>query len=40
MMSTSHALSKGVLSLPIYPEMTDSEVDKVINGVIYYFDAW
>lgn len=33
MISTSVMLSKGVLSLPIYPELTDSEVETVVSKV-------
>lgn len=40
MMSTSHALCRGVLSLPIYPELTDEEVEHICTSLIYYFDAW
>jgi len=33
----SEALSKEVLSLPIYPELTEAEIDAVIHGVKSYF---
>jgi dTDP-4-amino-4,6-dideoxygalactose transaminase len=38
MLSTSMALSRGVLSLPIYPELTDSEVEVVADVVCKFFD--
>jgi dTDP-4-amino-4,6-dideoxygalactose transaminase len=34
MMSASHALSRRCLSLPIYPELTDLEVEYVIDQVL------
>jgi dTDP-4-amino-4,6-dideoxygalactose transaminase len=34
MMSASHALSRRCLSLPIYPELTDLEVEYVIDSVL------
>ena len=36
--STSVALSKGVLSLPIYPELMDSEVESISDTVRKFFD--
>lgn len=36
--STSMALSRGVLSLPIYPELSDSEVETVADIVCKFFD--
>ena len=36
--STSVALSRGVLSLPIYPELTDSEVESIVDTVCKFFD--
>jgi dTDP-4-amino-4,6-dideoxygalactose transaminase len=36
--SASVALSKGVLSLPIYPELSDSEVEAVADVVCKFFD--
>ncbi len=36
MLSTSVMLSRGVLSLPIYPELTDEEVDYIAEKVISY----
>lgn len=36
--STSVALSRGVLSLPIYPELTDSEIEAVADIVCKFFD--
>ena len=38
MISTSIALSRGVLSLPIYPELTDSEVEAIADAVCKFFD--
>jgi dTDP-4-amino-4,6-dideoxygalactose transaminase len=38
LISTSIALSRGVLSLPIYPELTDSEVEAVADTVCKFFD--
>ena len=35
MLSVATALSQRVLSLPIYPELTDSEVDYIIDSVIH-----
>ena len=37
MLSTSTMLSRGVLSLPIYPELTDSEVEFITYAVKGYF---
>lgn len=36
--STSIALSRGVLSLPIYPELEDSEVECIVDTVRKFFD--
>lgn len=36
--STSFALSRGMISLPIYPELTDSEVESVADAVCKFFD--
>jgi dTDP-4-amino-4,6-dideoxygalactose transaminase len=36
LLSTSVMLSRGVLSLPIYPELTDEEVDYIAEKVITY----
>jgi dTDP-4-amino-4,6-dideoxygalactose transaminase len=36
LLSTSVMLSRGVLSLPIYPELTDEEVDYIAEKVIAY----
>ncbi|TET46081.1 DegT/DnrJ/EryC1/StrS family aminotransferase [candidate division TA06 bacterium] len=33
----SEALSKEVLSLPVYPELTEAEIDAVVDGVKSYF---
>jgi dTDP-4-amino-4,6-dideoxygalactose transaminase len=38
LISTSIALSRGVLSLPIYPELSDSEVEAVADTVCKFFD--
>ena len=38
MMSTSVMLTRGVLSLPIYPELTDSEIEAVADTVCKFFD--
>jgi dTDP-4-amino-4,6-dideoxygalactose transaminase len=38
LLSTSVALSRGVLSLPIYPELTDSEIETVADTVCKFFD--
>lgn len=37
MLSTSVMLSRGVLSLPMYPELTDSEVNYIADKVDEYF---
>ncbi len=37
MISTSVMLSRGVLSLPIYPELTDNEVEYITNEIITYY---
>ena len=38
MISTSVALSRGVLSLPIYPELTDAEVEYIGKKILAYYD--
>lgn len=38
MISTSMALSRGVLSLPIYPELTDSEVETIVQTVKAFYE--
>ena len=38
MISTSMALARGVLSLPIHPELSDSEVETVADSICKYFD--
>lgn len=38
LLSTSMALSRGVLSLPIYPELSDSEIEAVADTVCKFFD--
>ena len=38
MISTSMALARGVLSLPIYPELTDDEIETVADAVCKFFD--
>lgn len=37
MLSTSVMLSRGVISLPMYPELTDGEVEFISDEVIRYF---
>lgn len=39
MMSTSVMLTKGLLSLPIYPELTDSEVEYICDKVKSFFTS-
>jgi dTDP-4-amino-4,6-dideoxygalactose transaminase len=39
MLSTSVMLSRGVLSLPIYPELTDNEVEYIAEKVIKFYDT-
>lgn len=39
MLSTSVMLSRGVLSLPLYPELTDLEVDYIAEKVIKFYDT-
>ena len=36
--STSIALTRGLLSLPIYPELTDSEIESISDIVCKFFD--
>ena len=38
LLSTSVMLSRGVLSLPIYPELTDGEVEYIANEVKNFFE--
>jgi dTDP-4-amino-4,6-dideoxygalactose transaminase len=38
LLSTSVMLSRGVLSLPMYPELTDEEVDYISDKVKLFFD--
>lgn len=38
MISVSVMLSRGVISLPIYPELTDSEVQYIADRVVKFFD--
>lgn len=38
MLSTSVMLSRGVLSLPMYPELTDQEVDYIAEKVINFYE--
>ena len=38
LLSTSVLLSRGVLSLPMYPELTDQEVDYISDKVRLFFD--
>ena len=37
MLSTSFMLMRGVLSLPIYPELTDNEVEYIVNKVKEFY---
>ena len=37
LLSTSVMLSRGVLSLPMYPELTDTEVDYVIDKIYEFY---
>jgi dTDP-4-amino-4,6-dideoxygalactose transaminase len=37
LLSTSVMLSRGVISLPIYPELTDSEVEYIADKVNEFF---
>ncbi len=37
--STSIALSRGVLSLPIYPELDDAELEYIVNKVRKFYEA-
>lgn len=36
---TSIALSRGVLSLPIYPELSDSEVEYIVDEVLRFYET-
>lgn len=38
MLSTSVMLTRGVLSLPIYPELSDGEVGKIVDTVRNFYD--
>jgi len=38
MLGTSVMLSRGVLSLPMYPELTDAEVEYIMEKVVEYID--
>jgi dTDP-4-amino-4,6-dideoxygalactose transaminase len=38
LMAISVMLSRGVLSLPMYPELTDIEVDYITNKVIKFYE--
>lgn len=38
LLSTSIMLTRGVLSLPIYPELRDSEVEFIVNAVKKYYE--
>ena len=37
LLSTSVMLSRGVLSLPLYPELTDEEVEYVSDKIIEFY---
>jgi len=36
-LSTSYMLTRGVLSLPIYPELTDNEIEYIADTVLVFF---
>jgi dTDP-4-amino-4,6-dideoxygalactose transaminase len=38
LLGTSVMLSRGVLSLPMYPELTDTEVSYILDKVRLFFD--
>jgi dTDP-4-amino-4,6-dideoxygalactose transaminase len=38
LLSTSVMLSRGVLSFPMYPELTDKEVDYIVEKVIKFYE--
>lgn len=38
LLSTSVMLSRGVISLPMYPELTDEEVDYIVEKVINFYE--
>ena len=38
LLCNSVLLSRGVLSLPMYPELTDIEVDYIVNKVIKFYE--
>jgi dTDP-4-amino-4,6-dideoxygalactose transaminase len=37
MLATSVFLTRGVLSLPIYPELTDGEIEYIVQSVLEFF---
>jgi dTDP-4-amino-4,6-dideoxygalactose transaminase len=37
LLSTSVMLSRGVLSLPMYPELTDIEIEYIANRIIDFY---
>jgi dTDP-4-amino-4,6-dideoxygalactose transaminase len=37
LLSTSVMLSRGVLSLPMYPELTDAEIEYIVSKVIDFY---
>jgi len=37
-MCTSTLLTRSLLSLPIYPEMTDAEIEEVAKEVCIYYE--
>jgi dTDP-4-amino-4,6-dideoxygalactose transaminase len=39
MLSTSVMLTRGLLSLPIYPELTDSEVEYIAEQVKNFYNT-
>ncbi len=40
LLSTSVMLSRGVLSLPIYPELSDGEVEYIVSEVKNFFATY
>ena len=37
LMSTSTMLTRSLLTLPMYPELTDAEIETVANAVCTYY---
>jgi dTDP-4-amino-4,6-dideoxygalactose transaminase len=38
LMSTSTLLTRSILSLPLYPELTDAEVERVADEICIYYE--